>query len=296
MSKLGKLIGSGSDGDIYELLDDESVVVKYIQPNVCGIENYLEYYILKHISHPNIASAIDISLNDYGVTKITQKKAISNLKKKVKNKQHVMYQILKGVKYLNDKGILHGDIKPSNILLYEDNIAKLNDFSLCRFVDSKSTKQMYTYHYRPPEVDKGIYDKKSEVFALGCTFYEIYFDAPFFNTSLQTKIHIPSNTQNTKKISTFLDLVYRMTENDFQKRLSIEQVCQHPFFADFKFEETKVPDIDKHGRIIDVSKHAKFDVYLYTKKCMNEKIENCIDFENMDKIVCNELNFKIFNL
>jgi len=155
---------------------------------------------------------------------------------------------------------------------------------------------MYTYHYRPPEADKGSYNKKSEVFALGCTFYELYFDSPFFNTSLQTKIHIPSNTQNSKKISMFLDLVYRMTENDFQKRLSIEQVCQHPFFANFKFEEAKVPECDIYGQIIERAKRAKFDVYLYTKKCMNEKIENCIDYENMDKIVCNELNFKIFNL
>ena len=87
-----------------------------------------------------------------------------------------------------------------------------------------------------------------------------------------------------------------MTENDFQKRLSIEQVCQHPFFANFKFEEAKVPECDIYGQIIELAKRAKFDVYLYTKKCMNEKIENCIDYENMDKIVCNELNFKIFNL
>ena len=41
MSKLGKLLGKGSDGEVYEILNDDKVV-KYIQPKICGIENYLE--------------------------------------------------------------------------------------------------------------------------------------------------------------------------------------------------------------------------------------------------------------
>ena len=39
MSNLGKMLGKGSDGEIYELIDNNNKVVKYIQPKICGIEN-----------------------------------------------------------------------------------------------------------------------------------------------------------------------------------------------------------------------------------------------------------------
>ena len=76
---LGKLIGKGSDGEVYEILNNDDFVVKYIQPNICGIENYLEYYIMLHSNHENIVKAESITLSDHKLIKIVQKRAVSNL-------------------------------------------------------------------------------------------------------------------------------------------------------------------------------------------------------------------------
>ena len=127
MSKLGKMLGKGSDGEVYEILDDKDNVVKYIQPKICGIENYLEYYIMLYISHPNIVCATEIELTEHNLVKIVQKRALSNLCIKLKNKRNIFSQIVQGVKFLNDHNIIHGDIKPSNILLFENQQVKISD-------------------------------------------------------------------------------------------------------------------------------------------------------------------------
>lgn len=292
MSKLGKLLGKGSDGEVYEILDNDDRVVKYIQPKICGIENYLEYYIMLHVNHPNIVSAIEIELTEHNLVKIVQKRAISNLCIKLKNKREIFKQIVDGVKFLNEHNVLHGDIKPSNILMFENNKVKLNDLSLCRLLDSQSTKQLYTYHYRPPEVDKERKHLKSDVFALGCTLFELYFNESYYDKRFQNRIHIPK-TGNFKDRD-FLDLIYKMTEINIEKRYSIQEVCKHKYFSKFKFKNYKTPDIDNYLKLeLYAERRGLNDIFV--KKCMNETLHSCVYFKHIDAYVSNCLKFKIFD-
>lgn len=286
MSKLGKLLGKGSDGEVYEILDDNNNVVKYIQPKICGIENYLEYYLMLYIDHPNIVSAVEIELTEHNLVKIIQKKAISNLCVKLKNKRYIFSQIVQGVKFLNDHKILHGDIKPSNILLFENQQVKLNDLTLCRPIDSKSTRQLYTYHFRPPEIDRGEMHIKSDIYALGCTLYELYFGESYHDRRLQKRIHIKKS--GNPKDKEFLDLVYNMTENDVNKRYSIDDVCNHSYFSKFEFESFNVKHIDNYEKL------SNYDD-IFVKKCMNEVLHTCISFERTDCYAASDLEFKIFD-
>ncbi len=52
------------------------------------------------------------------------------------HKKYVMYQVLKGIKYMHSGDLIHRDLKPSNILLDSDCLAKLADFGLARSVAS----------------------------------------------------------------------------------------------------------------------------------------------------------------
>lgn len=292
MSKLGKMLGKGSDGEVYEILDDDDNVVKYIQPKICGIENYLEYYIMLYIKHPNIVGAREIELTEHNLVKIVQKKAISNLCIKLKNKRLLFSQIVQGIKFLNDHNIIHGDIKPSNILIFENQVVKLNDLALCRYIDSQSTRQLYTYHYRPPEIDKNKPSINSDVFALGCTLFELYFNESYYDKKFQNKIHLPKS--GTSKDRDFLDLIYNMTQEDVNNRYSINDVCNHKYFKKFKFKSYKCSNFDNYMKL-EMLCEKKGINETFIKKCMNEVLHTCMSFNDIDRYVASVMKFKIFD-
>ena len=232
MLKLGKLLGKGSDGSVYEILEREELAVKYVEIGPEGIKNYLEYYILLQIKHPNIQYAEEIIKSKTNLIKILQPKALCDLekvKKISKFKKNILVNIVKGVKHLLDRQILHGDIKPSNILYFGEDDVRITDFSLSRPFISDSKKQLYSYYYRPPEIDNGIVNpEKSDVYALGCTLYEIYFGIKYFDRSCSTRVHIPPSNKKSDKV--FMDLIYNMTNENYNLRYDINQVCNHEYF------------------------------------------------------------------
>ena len=70
--KLGKLIGKGSDGVVYELLGDEGGknVIKFIQGDSFGIKNYIEYYIFTKLDKNYISKCKKIEIDDDGLIKL----------------------------------------------------------------------------------------------------------------------------------------------------------------------------------------------------------------------------------
>lgn len=237
MLKLGKLLGKGSDGSVYEILEREELAVKYVEIGPHGIQNYLEYYILLHIKHPNIQHAIKITKSKKNLMKILQPKATCDLDKVTKlsrYKKKIITNIVKSVKHLSDRQIIHGDIKPSNILYFGKDDVRISDFSLSRPFCSVSKRQLYSYYYRAPEIDQGkIYPEKSDVYALGCTLYEIYFRRKYFDRKYSSKIHVPVNIKEEDK--PFMDLIYNMTNENYEKRFDMKKVSEHMYFTGTHF-------------------------------------------------------------
>ena len=187
---------------------------------------------------------------------------------------------------------MHGDIKPSNILIFENEEVKLNDMSLSRFIDSKSKRQLYTYHYRAPEIDRGEKHIKSDIYALGCTLYEIYFNESYHDKKYNTRIHLPKTKNSTNR--DFLDLIYNMTKNDVYERYSIEQVCNHKYFSKFKFINYKVPCLHNYTYLEKLDIGLEFND-IFIKKCMNETLDICKNYQDVDSYISKEINFKIFD-
>lgn len=96
-----------------------------------------------------------------------------------------MVNILLGVEYMHSKRILHRDLKPSNVLIFGDekdamgigNIAKICDFGLAKpyTYQGSQTPSTVTSWYRAPEITLGYphYDYKTDIWSLGCIFYEM---------------------------------------------------------------------------------------------------------------------------
>lgn len=92
--------------------------------------------------------------------------------------------VVKGIVHLHLRRILHGDIKASNILIF-DGLAKLNDFGSSALIISKGTQRfkqkLYTPTHRPPELFNTDYcDLSADIWALGCTIYEMIYGEPLF--------------------------------------------------------------------------------------------------------------------
>lgn len=167
----------------------------------------LEIEILKQLNHPNILTyedagetVIDNKRFAYLVTEfisgetLSQKMSRDGLFNCLEAKDIVL-EILKGVKYLHDKQILHNEITNTNIMLdYSDDIPvpKLIDFGLARYITQpidQFDNQTQNPFYLPNESFNRVFSVQSDIYAIGSLFYHIVEGLPpyFFDTSRVSK-------------------------------------------------------------------------------------------------------------
>lgn len=95
-------------------------------------------------------------------------------------------QMLAGLKYLHHKGVIHRDIKGSNILVNSHGELKLADFGLARFYQKRRqsdyTNRVITLWYRPPELLFGttVYGPEVDMWSAGCIMLELFTKKPVF--------------------------------------------------------------------------------------------------------------------
>src|SRR5262249_4723163 len=99
----------------------------------------------------------------------------------------VARQVLRALSFVHAKGIVHRDLKPENIWLTSDGIAKLGDFGIAQYMNRTHdcARVAGTAHYMPPEQLSGEpLDGRTDLYALGCTLYELLTGSPPFGGSL----------------------------------------------------------------------------------------------------------------
>lgn len=175
----------------YDNIDDRIVAVKILKDEYLANEEFRRRFkneskAIAVLSHPNIVKVFDVSFGDrlqYIVMEyiegITLKEYIE--KRGVLEWREALFfiiQILRALQHAHDKGIVHRDIKPQNIMLLENGTIKVTDFGIARFSHSETRtvteKAIGSVHYISPEQAKGeLTDEKADLYSIGIVLYEM---------------------------------------------------------------------------------------------------------------------------
>ena len=190
--EIREVIGVGGMAVVYKAYDrfaERNVAVKILKDEFAEDEEFRRRFknesrAIAMFSHPNIVSIYDVGSGDgpqYIVMEyingITLQQYI-DVKKVIPlhDALAIMEQALKGIQHAHERGVVHRDLKPQNIMLLEDGTVKLTDFGIARMpsVDTKTMSEMAlgSVHYISPEQASGNEtDFKADIYSLGAIFY-----------------------------------------------------------------------------------------------------------------------------
>ena len=191
-----KEIGNGGMAIVYKAKDhvlNRDVAVKVLRDEYTTDSDFIKRFNTEaqsaaNLQHPNIVAIYDVGHEEennlyYIVMELIKGKTL----KQIINKDGVIswkwavniaIQIASALEVAHKNGIVHRDIKPHNIMITEDGVAKVTDFGIAKAVSNSTITSFGTtigsVHYFSPEQAKGsITDAKSDLYSLGVVMYEM---------------------------------------------------------------------------------------------------------------------------
>ncbi|MCQ2464337.1 MAG: Stk1 family PASTA domain-containing Ser/Thr kinase [Oscillospiraceae bacterium] len=198
-----KRIGVGGMADVYRAYDSvqgRDVAVKILKNEYTKNDEFLQRFkneskAVSMLSHPNIVKVIDVGFNEevrYIVMEyidgITLKEYMESQQKlEWKEASHFIIQILRALGLAHNKGIIHRDIKPQNIMMFEDGTIKVMDFGIAKFTYelgiTATAQTIGSVHYISPEQACGKQtDGSSDIYSVGILLYEMLTGKKPFDT------------------------------------------------------------------------------------------------------------------
>lgn len=282
-------IGSGAYGSVCSSTNTElklKMAVKKLarpfQSVTHAKRTYRELRMLKHMHHENVIGLLDVftpaaSVGEFEDLYFVSHLMGADLNQIIKSQkltddhvQFLVYQILRGLKYIHSADIIHRDLKPSNIAVNEDCELKILDFGLARQTEDQMTGYVATRWYRAPEIMLNWmhYNQTVDIWSVGCIMAELLTGKTLFpgtdhidqlkrimnlcgtpSDDLLDKINSDSARsfiQSLPKVPRrdfvhvfvganpkAVQLLEKMLVLDTSERLTAEQALQHPYLEKF---------------------------------------------------------------
>jgi serine/threonine-protein kinase len=197
---LGERLGDGAMGVVHLATgpDGGEVALKLLRPELAGSIVYRERFlrearVAREVAHPGLVPILDAGEADGRFYLATAYRAGGSLAARLQREGRLpageavalLRQVAAGLDALHERGIVHRDVKPENVLLDGDGNAALTDFGLAKgdayTVLTRPGEVMGTLDYIAPELIEGAAAAPAaDVYALGCVAYECLTGAPPF--------------------------------------------------------------------------------------------------------------------
>ena len=261
-----KQLGSGTFGSVYLVRHKETKVeyaIKAIDKRNKTNQEEKPYFrreveVMYKIHHPNVVKLFGHFEDNnycYFIMEYIPKGNLYNLlptdkKKRVNSKvcASIIKDIISAVYFLHNMKppIIHGDIKPENVLLSEGLVAKLADFELSNYFQDRLAIGGISIYLAPESLEileEKVNNEATDIWTIGVLLFELVtaqlpFQGNDINTLkeniLQLKITWPKDINADAK-----DLIMKILKLDPKQRLSLEDMLKHPFITKYVPDATK---------------------------------------------------------
>ncbi len=243
--RLEAAIAKGGMGTIYRArrLDDGRVVaVKVLRRELAANRTFLlrfqrEVRALRGVEHPNVVRILDVGSQgqlQFYVMEYFEKSLADLLREgplEPVRALRVAAQAARGLQAVHDAGVIHRDVKPSNILIGEDGVARIGDFGVARL--ATATRMTHTgaiigtpAYMAPEQAENPEVGARADIYSLGVVLYEMLTGRPPFegNTALdilqkhRLNLPEPPKSLNPRLPGALSRLVLAMLAKDPTKR------------------------------------------------------------------------------
>lgn len=246
---LGKL-GAGAMATVYKAKQislDRTVAIKVLPPKFASNPQFIERFYAEgrsaaQLNHPNIVQAFDVGragdlyyfVMEYVDGRTVYDDIVKHRRYSESEALDIIIQIAEALEHAHAKGFIHRDVKPKNVMITREGVAKLADMGLARAITDKEAaeaeagKAFGTPYYISPEQirgEKGI-GPPADIYSLGATLYHMVTgNVPFDGKNPSAVMHkhlkaelVPPDHVNPKLGSGISEVIEMMMAKDPRRR------------------------------------------------------------------------------
>jgi len=301
-------IGEGGMANVYLALDtilNRKVAVKILRGDLATDEKFVRKFqreasAASNLDHPNIVGIYDVGEDDGNYYIVMEYVEGQTLKSLIKRRGSltllevidIMTQLTSGIEHAHEKGIIHRDIKPQNVLILDDGLVKIADFGIAQALNSNELTQtnsvMGSVHYLPPEQANGLGSTyKSDIYSLGILMFELLIGKVPFKGENAVEIAIKQMKDPIPSVCDIKDDIPQSVENIVLKATAKNLKNRYETVEEMKYDIKTCLDDDKKNEARLVFAFPEFEkdeeVIARTRSRRNENIDEAEELDETFK-------------
>src|SRR5438270_1621437 len=282
LQKIGKyditeVLGEGGMGIVYKAIDPgigRPVAIKMMTGGFADNPDLLKRFQREAqsagtLQHPNIVIIYELGTHDgnpYMAMEFISGESLetivsSHRRMSLVDKMDIMIQMLNGLQYAHEHGIVHRDIKPGNIMVLKDGTVKIVDFGIARISDNSMTKTgqiVGTINYMSPEQFNGhVVDGRSDIFSAGVLLYEFLTGVLPFDGAETPSVILKILNEPPPPLKNHLQNFPPELEEVMKKSLAKDREERYASAGDFAFDLSRLQETLKKDMVLEYVEQAK---------------------------------------